>query len=345
MDRLINFVATRKRKKSTVSDSISSKYSVAYLNSVLDKLKHQCRRESTYRNYYGIWKNFNNFIIKLDLIPRTWEERTSLYVSFLVEECQLKSTTVRSYISAIKAMLQLDDYPWQCNELLLSTLTKTCRLINDVVRTRLPIKKHLMELILDKITDIFTKEVNQPFLAAMYRAAVVICYYGLLRIGEIAVTASGHTLKAKDIHLAVDKKKLLLVLYSSKTHGKAETPQQIKIEANNYSIYNRYQKSLKGRKYCPFIIINHYLKIRGGYREDDDSLFVFQDYQSLQPAQFRKVLKRCIQQLGLNKDLYDTHSLRGGRASDLLKLGNSVEQIKRLGRWKSNAVYKYLKFV
>ena len=46
---------------------------------------------------------------------------------------------------------------------------------------------------------------------------------------------------------------------------------------------------------------------------------------------------------GFNQGLYNCQSLRIGRASDLLKLALSVETIKKLGRWSSNAVFTYLR--
>ena len=44
-----------------------------------------------------------------------------------------------------------------------------------------------------------------------------------------------------------------------------------------------------------------------------------------------------------HSELYLFHGFQSGRASDLLKLGVSVETIKKLGRWHSNAVFRYLK--
>ena len=37
------------------------------------------------------------------------------------------------------------------------------------------------------------------------------------------------------------------------------------------------------------------------------------------------------------------HGLRAGRAVDLLRMGVSFETIKKLGHWKSNIVYEYLR--
>ena len=34
-------------------------------------------RSSTYRNYTTIWKNFNKFVIRLDIIPIKWEQRVA----------------------------------------------------------------------------------------------------------------------------------------------------------------------------------------------------------------------------------------------------------------------------
>ena len=73
---------------------------------------------------------------------------------------------------------------------------------------------------------------NQPYLDLLYKTIFSICYYGLMHIGE--VTHSQHVLKAKDVHLAKNKDKLLLVLYSSKTHDEGSRPQKIKITSNKY---------------------------------------------------------------------------------------------------------------
>ena len=56
----------------------------------------------------------------------------------------------------------------------------------------------------------------------MYTAAIVLCYHGLLRVGEI--TESIHTIKAVNVHEAKNRNKLLIILRTSKTHGLGSTP-------------------------------------------------------------------------------------------------------------------------
>lgn len=50
-----------------------------------------------------------------------------------------------------------------------------------------------------------------------------------------------------------------------------------------------------------------------------------------------------IRLAGFDPEYYTGTSFHSGRASDLLRFGVPVDTIKKLGRWKSNAVYHYLK--
>ena len=52
-------------------------------------------------------------------------------------------------------------------------------------------------------------------------------YFGLLRVGEMC--AGSHPILVNDVHIAENKKKFMFLLRSSKTHGKYNKPQQVKI--------------------------------------------------------------------------------------------------------------------
>ena len=64
----------------------------------------------------------------------------------------------------------------------------------------------------------------------------------------------------------------------------------------------------------------------------------------ISPVHVRKVLRKVIGTFNLDPSLYNCQSLRIGHASDLFNAGVSVEVIEQLGRWKSNAIYKYLHY-
>ena len=305
--------------------------------------------DSTKNTYYKIWTKFNKFIIRLDRIPPTWEERTTLYCGYLIYEKGLQSKTVRTYISAIKSVLEDDGYSWNKNWALLSTLTRVCKRKYDRLKTRLPIQKRLLETIL---TEVGNKYSEQIYLKTLYQTAFFLAYYGLLRVGEL--TASQHTLKKENIHCAKNKNKLLLVLYTSKTHRSSDPPQKIRIEKNrilevttkegkkliNYTS-EKTQRTNCNTAHCPVHIMKKFIAMR--QHLSNNKFLIFQDNTPMRAHHMRSVLRKCLTSLNLKASLYDTHSFRIGRATDLFKQHIPVETIKHLGRWKSNAVYKYLK--
>ena len=81
-----------------------------------------------------------------------------------------------------------------------------------------------MHLIVSDALKVYS---DQPYLFILFKAMIMTAYFGLFCIGEI--TDSDHVIKAKDVHVGVNKDKLLFVLRSSKTHGKGIKPQQIRI--------------------------------------------------------------------------------------------------------------------
>ena len=313
----------------------ASTISTCDIQKIIDKLKCRQHQDSTSKVYLSIWRKFNEFVIKLDDPPPTWEEKVSLYGGFLVAH-GIQSSTFKTYVSAIKKVLVTDGYMWDDDKLILNTLfLNACKRDNDAKRSRFPIKIGLLQVILYEVERLYAN--NQPYLEMMYKSMFTLAYYGLLRIGEL--TESPHVVKAKDVYVGTMKNKIMLVLYSSKTHNKRSSPQTIKIDAlDNYKMEVGSEKS-----FCPFYICQTYSQMRNGYLTDDEQYFVFRDHSPVKPYHVRKVLKKILRNIGLNPKLYGTHSFRIGRATDLLINKESVDHIKQLGRWKSNAVYKYLK--
>ena len=309
------------------------------MKNVLESYKYTKNRRSTKNTYHTVWRKFNEFVIRLDTIPKTWEERASLYCVYLIEEKRVQSATLRSYISAIKSKLTADDYEWNDDLVLLSTLTSNCQLQNDHVKTRLPIRRHLLNLLLFEIGRIYD---TQPFLKLLYRAIFIIAYYGMLRIGEI--TSSDDVIKAKNVYVSRQHRTMLFYLYSSKTHSCRTKPQSIRIKAADRQHSHKNKSSMECRTeiFCSFEILSAYNEARGGYLNENEQLFVFSDNSPVTASHVRKVLRKCLRNLTLNHKLYTTHSFRSGRASDMLREHRSIEYIKRCGRWRSNAVYKYL---
>ena len=175
----------------------------------------------------------------------------------------------------------------------------------------------------------------------MYQLLFALGYYGLMRVGEL--TNSQHVVKAANVHSAMNKNKILIILYSSKTHNEGSIPQKIKITSNDHE---RDYKERKARHFCPFQLLRNYMELRGGIIDMSEQLFIHRDRAPVTAEQCRKVLKSALINLGLDCTLYGVHSLRIGRTTDLIKFNYSLDEVRRAGHWRSNVVYKYIrKFV
>ena len=327
------FITGKQRVLSDEISSKSSRISASYLEHLLEKLKCSSTRESTKKKYHEVWTKFNKFVISLDIKPTTWERRLALYCAYLVEK-GIQSNTIKSYISAIKKVLKDDGYDWKDNMALLDSLTKACRLLNDRVKTHLPIQIGLLELILFQLNRKFS---TQIYLLQLYKALFALAYYGLMRISELTFSnLATHYVRAKDLHVGRNKDKILLVLYTSKTHGRESRPQEIKIEASE-------DQSKTSRHFCLFKLMRQYMSLRGDYDDDNEPLFMFQGSVCITPVHVRSVLRECLDKLNLDSKLYDTHSFRVGMATDMVKRKFLISEICQKGCWKSNVVYKYIR--
>ena len=306
------------------TDTTSSTISTASVRAMVDKLKNYKRCNSTNKLYLSVWRSFNEFFIRLDSKPRSWEERLVLFVGYLVNK-KTRSSTVASYISVIKAVLRDDGVILNEDKYLLSVLTKASRVINDKVKTRLPINKGVLSLIIKSIDDMFY---NQPYLDRMYKALFITAYFGLFRIGKL--TAGTHPVKALDVHIGENKNKMMFVLRSSKTHNKSDHPQIIKLtQENATSPTVSHALHIHSKQLCPFQALCNYMQVwkRSCYQVQEP-FFVFKDRSPVKLVHMRAVLRRALDGAGLNHEFYGVHSLHIGRASDMLKMGIELSIIR-----------------
>ena len=179
-------------------------------------------------------------------------------------------------------------------------------------------------------------EQNQPYLCLLYQTLFSTAYYGLFRVGEL--TKGSHPVLARDVHMGKNKNKVLFVLRTSKTHGFDERPQTVKISSTR-----SVKKEIK--LWCPFDLLRRYIDQRGKFRQVNEPFFVIKGNIPVSPVNARKVLKETIEHARMESKYYDFHGFRAGMASDLyFKHNISVDCLKKLGRWKSNIVYSYLKW-
>ena len=121
--------------------------SVDYIDRLIEGLLMNMMKASTKNNYLHVWNSFNKFLVQLDRLSDNWEDRTALFGAYLTDS-GVQSSTLKSYFSTIKGVLKLDNYIWKEEKVILSSLTQACKLKNDQLKTHLPIKISLLEIIL-----------------------------------------------------------------------------------------------------------------------------------------------------------------------------------------------------
>ena len=160
-------------KKSSVGES--SVISTYEIEQIVDKLMMQQHRSSTARTCLSVWRQFNKFILRFDRRSELWEDRVTLFLGYLIEHRGMQSSTIKSYLSAIKKTLVMDGYKWNDNLVLIRSLAKACKIVNDTVRTRLLINCNLLEILLFEVQCFFTFK-NQYYLEILYKTIFIMCY-------------------------------------------------------------------------------------------------------------------------------------------------------------------------
>ena len=167
---------------------------------------------------------------------------------------------------------------------------KACHLRNDRAWNKLPIRNSVLQLILMSLNTILD---DQPYLLTLYRALFTTAYFGLFRIGELS--CSDHAVKACDVHIGKNKKKLFFVLHSSKRHGKVSKPQIVKIKAHECKTQGAHIPIRKMHAgICPFTMLRSYLKIRKNYVDSTEQFFVLRDRSPVTQYQIRVMLAKSI---------------------------------------------------
>lgn len=290
-------------------------------------------KSKTQRTYRVAYLDFTRFNLALDEMPELLDDQLAMFVAYRIEKGDF-SSTITTYLAGIKSMLLLDGIEINTRTVRLRALIKACKYENDRVIQRMPIKESLLMRIIRQVDVIFR---DQPYLNSLYRCMITMGYFGMLRVGEMAT--GDHPLLARDVHLSHRDKKVQLILRTSKTHGLGDQPQYIKFDTFDSKgiLYNKH--------FCPYEVVREFLQIRGPKLNDRDPLFVFRDNSPVKTFQLSAILKRAIDNLGIDSRDFGTHSLRIGHATQLDHRHVSLSEIRRRGRWKSNIIYRYIRMI
>ena len=142
---------------------------------------------------------------------------------------------------------------------------------------------------------------------ALYKAIFASAYYGLLRISEIA---KGHPVLARDVHIGMNKNRMMFILRTSKTHWLDVEPKIVKISSHKHNTFKHDTDNVDA--FCPFGILRNYIKFRTTYIEDNEPFFVFTDRSPLNPGLINNTLKSILKDCKINPKNFSMHGFHAG---------------------------------
>lgn len=275
--------------------------------------------------YRRSWDSFLNFLL-LHKIPLKFPYSENLVILYIINLCKqnLKSSTIRSYLTAIACVHKLYSAPDPTSTYLVSRLLKGNEQINKYPTQKLlPINKPLLYRIISVLPKLLP-----AYDANLFTSLFLLAYFFCLRSGEIVKSqSSSHTIQLQDLSISHSPPPLALnIQFKSFKHSLE--PVSITYQPNS------------NEKYCPIIALLKYISLRGN---QTGPLYISNNNRPLSRHTYASILKLSISSLGISPVRYNTHSFRIGRATDLASKGASNQFIKAAGRWRSDAYTKYIR--
>ena len=286
----------------------------------------------TKKIYFHYWKQYVTFCRETD-VPFSFPVSEACLLNFLAHLMfkGYKVGTVASHASALAYIHKLFGHADFSGSFFLKQFLKGANnfsVDNNQPDSRLPITFSLLSKIILSLPKVIINTYERVLFATM----CILAFQGFLRIGEICVKSSAEdnvktVLQYHDVQVRqIEDKTGVEVRLQKFKHGKH--PVMLFLPENTDQCI------------CPVAITKLYLAQapnRGGpfFQHLNKSPVTYQVFSSY--------LKSVITFLGLDSTRYKSHSFRIGAATHAAAKGFSEEAIKRMGRWRSNALQNYIR--
>ena len=251
------------------------------------------------------------------------------YLSCMFDK-SLASATISTYVAAVTTCHRLMHLQDPGVSFIVKKLLGAIKKGKTAKDSRLPITKFMLDSLLTKLPLVKGESASNM----TFRAMFLLAFYAFLRVGEITIRNASEDpaklIQVQDVVLLADSKGEVKELRLCINNWKSQIP------GVPFSLTILAQPG----KFCPVLALNNYLRMRG---TRSGPLFVNADKSPITRSKFSKVLKEVIILAGLDQKRIKSHSFRIGAATTAAGLGFSEDQIMRMGRWRSDAVKKYIR--
>ena len=275
--------------------------------------------------YNQAWAAFKLFC-EVRNLPLELPAPPQLIAMFLADQSLKgrKPTTVRGDLAGVAWAHKVRGHPDPSNNFLLKKQLQGMTKTGDPVRQMKPLTWDLLKKVLIALKDEYS-----GYLCLLLRAVYLTAYAASLRISEFAKTpGSKHTLLLSNVAFSYDGKREGMVL-TLDSYKHSARPARLIVPAS------------QSQEACPVRAVKVFLKVRS---KNEGPLFIKEDGKPISRDLVATSLKRCVSRCGLDPELFNTHSFRAGRTTDLVDWGTSDAVIRESGRWGSNAFLNYVRF-
>ena len=280
--------------------------------------------DSTFKTYRAGVRAYLKFSSQLGVAPFPLTEH---HLEFFVTQLgrQVTADTIRVYLSGIQFRSTILGYPQQ--------IAQMCRLyylVRGIKRVGVTSARVPREPIRSKHLKLLNRFVQSHFTSydsTMYQAVIAVAFFGMLRVSEY--TAPGRRVWDPLVTLSISdvvfrrRGGVKLIIKSSKTDP-------FKVGATVYL-------AATGLSFCPVSALKRYCRRRGKF---PGPLFILENGLFLTKSDVGKLLFDCFP---YNAGL-QTHSFRIGGATAAAEAGVPSYLIQLMGRWRSAAFKKYIRF-
>lgn len=242
-----------------------------------------------------------------------------LYLAWFISDLFIKGTAGSSITSIISGL----SYFHKIRNISDASQAFTIRQLLISVRKQQPSIDHrhpISEGLLRKLCDSMPSLATSSFEACLFRTMFLTAFNFALRVGEI--TDSVHNIPLEQIVITPAE---VTVCFKSFKHAPHHPGTHTVLASSS--------------PYCLVRALNLYLSLRGSC---PGPLFRLHG-KPVSRNLFATTLRCLLQQVGEHHSNFNTHSFRIGAATSWANKGLSDIQIKRMGRWRSDAVIRYIR--
>ena len=284
---------------------------------------------STSRTYRQVWKLLKKLCQEIHS-PNlgTPPIPPSLVFLFLTSQVArgIAGKSLSTYCSAISYVHKLQGLPDSTTSVAIKKLLIGARKQNPSSDIRLPITTSILK----QLVVVLPSLLKSNYDILLYTALFLVCFHGCFRIGELLPKSQSQAslvLQFDCLKFLGSKTKIQGISFTIK-HSKNQEPGMLT------------KVTLHCRDFlCPVKAMQKYLVARGTTL---GPIFCWTGGVPLIRSHFDNTLRLAVQVCNL-KGKYVGHSFRIGAATEAAAQGQSDAQIRKLGRWRSNAFLSYIR--